>query len=74
MRTCHNGQVASGERGRLSHFAYAEFIDLHLDLEVPVRPFGYDPAKRHSVKRTPWPFLDTLIFHVYWRLDLLPCV
>ena len=34
----------------------AEFIDLHLDLEVPVRLFGYDPAKRHSVKRTPWPF------------------
>ena len=28
----------------------ADFIDLHLDLEVPVRVFGYDPVKRHG----PW--------------------
>ena len=34
----------------------ADFIDLHLDLEVPVRLFGYNPLRRHSVKRRPWPF------------------
>lgn len=28
----------------------ADVIDLHLDLEVPVRLFGWDPAKRHG----PW--------------------
>ena len=26
------------------------FIDLHLDLEVPVRLLGYDPAKRHGTQ------------------------
>ena len=26
------------------------FIDLHVDLEVPVRTIGYDPTRRHG----PW--------------------
>lgn len=33
------------------------FIDLHLDLEVPVRLFGYDPSARHGPQvRRPIPF------------------
>jgi microsomal dipeptidase-like Zn-dependent dipeptidase len=32
------------------------FIDLHNDLEVPVRLFGYDPAKRHGPWRRTVPF------------------
>ncbi len=26
----------------------AEFIDLHVDMEVPVRLYGYDPGRRHA--------------------------
>lgn len=32
------------------------FIDLHLDLEVPVRVFGYDPTKHHGRFQKPPPF------------------
>jgi membrane dipeptidase len=32
------------------------FIDLHNDLEVPVRLFGYDPGKRHGPWRRTVPF------------------
>jgi membrane dipeptidase len=28
-------------------------FDLHLDLEVPVRVYGYDPLKRHRARRRP---------------------
>lgn len=31
----------------------SDFIDLHLDLEVPVRVFGYDPGKHHGVSTQP---------------------
>lgn len=31
-------------------------IDLHCDLEVPVRLFGYDPTKRHPPRDRPMPF------------------
>lgn len=31
----------------------SDFIDLHLDLEVPVRVIGYDPLKRHALARKP---------------------
>lgn len=34
----------------------AHFIDLHLDVEVPVRIFGYDPSRHHGVHRTVRPF------------------
>ncbi|MCB9680356.1 MAG: membrane dipeptidase [Alphaproteobacteria bacterium] len=34
----------------------AHFIDLHCDLEVPVRLFGYDPVKRHGPWRRVMPF------------------
>jgi membrane dipeptidase len=34
----------------------AHFVDLHCDLEVPVRLLGYDPAKRHGPWRRPVPF------------------
>jgi len=34
----------------------ADFIDLHCDLEVPVRLFGYDPTKRHAPRARPMPF------------------
>ena len=27
----------------------AHFIDLHCDLEVPIRVFGYDPSKHHRI-------------------------
>lgn len=33
--------------------AEAHFIDLHLDLEVPVRLYGYDPSVRHEPRRRP---------------------
>lgn len=33
----------------------AEFIDLHLDLEVPVRVIGYDPTRRHRTPGRPPP-------------------
>jgi len=33
------------------------FIDLHLDLEVPVRLLGYDPTKRHGPWRRVVPFM-----------------
>jgi membrane dipeptidase len=33
------------------------FIDLHVDLEVPVRLLGYDPAKRHGPWRRVVPFV-----------------
>lgn len=32
--------------------AGADVIDLHLDLEVPVRVYGYDPAVRHATTTT----------------------
>lgn len=35
----------------------AHFIDLHNDLEVPVRLFGYDPTKRHGPWRRTMPFM-----------------
>lgn len=35
------------------------FIDLHVDLEVPVRVFGYDPGKRHG----PWNRVMPFMFH-----------
>lgn len=31
----------------------ADFIDLHVDLEVPVRLYGYDPARRHPPRDRP---------------------
>jgi membrane dipeptidase len=31
----------------------SDFIDLHCDLEVPVRVWGYDPTERHSGWRKP---------------------
>jgi membrane dipeptidase len=31
----------------------AHFIDLHLDLEVPVRLYGYDPMRRHQIATRP---------------------
>ncbi len=34
----------------------AHFIDLHLDLHVPVRLFGYDPARAHRPWCRPIPF------------------
>jgi membrane dipeptidase len=41
------------------------FIDLHLDLEVPVRLFGYRPERRHG----PWRRVMPLMFHTdYPRL------
>lgn len=41
------------------------FIDLHCDLEVPVRLFGWDPAKRHG----PWKRVVPLFGHTdYPRL------
>lgn len=36
--------------------ADADFIDLHLDLEVTVRVLGYDPTRRHAARKKPWPF------------------
>lgn len=36
--------------------ATSDFVDLHLDLEVPVRLFGYDPARRHRAWTRPLPF------------------
>lgn len=36
--------------------AGAPFVDLHNDLEVPVRLVGYDPAKHHGISRVPLPF------------------
>lgn len=35
----------------------ADFIDLHVDLEVPVRVFGYNPAKRHGPWRRVMPMM-----------------
>lgn len=35
----------------------ADFIDLHCDLEVPVRLFGYDPSKRHGPWKRVVPFM-----------------
>ena len=32
----------------------SDFIDLHLDLEVPVRLFGYRPDQRHAPTSRPW--------------------
>ncbi len=32
---------------------HSDFIDLHLDLEVPVRVFGYDPSRHHGVFQSP---------------------
>lgn len=34
----------------------AHFVDLHLDLEVPVRVLGYDPARHHGIARRVRPF------------------
>jgi membrane dipeptidase len=34
----------------------ADFIDLHCDLEVPVRLLRYDPTRRHAPHRRPLPF------------------
>lgn len=34
----------------------SDFIDLHCDLEVPVRVFGYDPTRRHAPRSRPLPF------------------
>lgn len=34
----------------------ADFIDLHLDLEVPVRLLGYRPERHHGVRRRVQPF------------------
>ena len=34
----------------------ADFIDLHVDLEVPIRLYGYDPAVHHGVSRRVRPF------------------
>lgn len=31
----------------------ADFIDLHLDVEVPVRLFGYDPSRHHGARARP---------------------
>lgn len=31
----------------------SDFIDLHLDLEVPVRVYGYDPTARHEPRPRP---------------------
>lgn len=31
----------------------ADFVDLHLDLEVPVRLYGYDPMVRHEPRARP---------------------
>jgi membrane dipeptidase len=33
------------------------FLDLHCDLEVPVRVFGYDPARRHGPWNRVMPFM-----------------
>lgn len=33
------------------------FLDLHNDMEVPVRLLGYDPARRHGPWRWPVPFV-----------------
>ena len=33
--------------------AASDFIDLHLDLEVPVRLFGYDALRRHAPRQHP---------------------
>ncbi|MBW1878109.1 MAG: membrane dipeptidase, partial [Deltaproteobacteria bacterium] len=35
----------------------SDFIDLHCDLEVPVRVWGYDPTVRHDPWRKPPPFM-----------------
>ncbi len=35
----------------------ADFIDLHCDLEVPVRVFGYDATRRHAPRARPLPFM-----------------
>jgi len=35
----------------------ADFIDLHCDMEVPIRVLGYDPAKTHSKPRWARPFM-----------------
>ena len=32
--------------------AASHVIDLHLDLEVPVRVYGYDPTVRHATTKT----------------------
>ena len=38
--------------------AASPFVDLHCDLEVPVRVLGYDPTKRHGPwRRGPMPFM-----------------
>lgn len=43
----------------------ADVIDLHCDLEVPVRLFGYDPNRRHG----PWTRVMPFFFHTdYPRL------
>jgi len=34
----------------------ADFIDLHCDLEVPVRLLRYDPTRRHAPRSRPIPF------------------
>lgn len=34
----------------------SDFIDLHLDVEVPVRLLGYDPARHHGTLRRVRPF------------------
>ena len=31
----------------------SDFVDLHLDLEVPVRVVGYDPVRKHAPKKRP---------------------
>ncbi len=43
----------------------ADFVDLHCDLEVPVRLLGYDPSKRHG----PWKRVMPMMFQTdYPRL------
>lgn len=32
----------------------SDFIDLHLDVEVPVRLFGYDPSRHHGARARPF--------------------
>ena len=40
----------------------SDFIDLHLDLDVPVRLYGYDPTVRHRSRKRPLPWFGQTDF------------
>ena len=54
-------EVGSSERAA-ALLGRSVFIDLHNDMEVPVRLLGWDPAKHHGISQVPLPFFG----HTDW--------